>query len=126
MRQSLLYWGDAASPENPFNDHPTPPRLPHNPQTPGSQRVTGRARKEPPSLLLCALFCFKLYTSLHPSLLLTVCHHFQVSTSIHTSISSLDVRSNKISMNIELFHKHGSKDGLLGSMDQRMLIGDET
>ena len=125
MRQSLLYWGDAGSPENPFNDHPTPPWLPHNPPNP---RVPAgdRARKEPPSLLLCALFCFKLYTSLHPSLLLTVCHHFQVSTSIHTSISSLDVRSNKISMNIELLHKYGSKDGLLRSMDQWMLIGDET
>ena len=47
MRQSLLYWGDAASPENPFNDHPTPPWLPHNPQTPGSQRVTGRGRNLP-------------------------------------------------------------------------------
>ena len=52
MRQSLLYWGDAGSPENPFNDHPTPPLAP---ATQLSQRVTGRWGQEAASLFITAL-----------------------------------------------------------------------
>ena len=52
MRQSLLYWGDAGSPENPFNDHPTPPLAP---ATQLSQRVTGRWGQEAASLFITRL-----------------------------------------------------------------------
>ena len=58
MRQSLLYWGDAGSPENPFNDHPTPPLAP---ATQLSQRVTGRWGQEAASLFITSL----LFQPLH-------------------------------------------------------------